>query len=170
MTARRAVAYVWAAPTSTLGLALVAVAGARAAWRAGVLEACGPGVAWWFDLVAPRRGIVAMTLGHVVLGRDEVALDVTRAHERVHVAQCERWGAAFLPAYACASLVAWLRGGDAYLDNTFEQAAWRQAPVRASAFEPGPATRCSQPARLTCAGPDAASAGVRRPAPGAARR
>ncbi len=129
MTARRAFAYAWAAPTTLVGLAVVALAGARVAWRSGVLEAHGPGVGWWFDLVAPGREVFAMTLGHVVLGRDQPALDETRQHERVHVAQCERWGVAFVPAYACASALAWLRGGDAYRDNRFERDAWRVAPI-----------------------------------------
>lgn len=111
---------------------VVILTGARVAWRRGVLEAHGPRVAWWFDHLAPRRGILAMTLGHVVLGRDPAALDQTRAHERVHVAQCERWGVAFLPAYACASALAWLRGGDAYFDNAFEREAWRLAPIGAA--------------------------------------
>ena len=130
---RRTAAYLWAAPTSLPGLLLLVCTGARAAWRDGVLEAHGRGIAWWFDLVAPGRGILAMTLGHVVLARDEAALDETRAHERVHVAQCERWGVCFVPAYLAASAVAWLRGGDAYYDNVFEQEAWRVAPIRAAA-------------------------------------
>ncbi len=41
----------------------------------------------------------AMTLGHVIIGRDECCLDVCREHEQAHVRQVERWGAAFLPAY-----------------------------------------------------------------------
>ena len=45
-----------------------------------------------------------MTLGHVVLGRSAAALAETRAHERVHVTQCERWGPFFVPAYAASSL------------------------------------------------------------------
>ncbi|MCC6988642.1 MAG: hypothetical protein IT181_06575 [Acidobacteria bacterium] len=130
---RRAAAYLWAAPTSLPGLLLAVCTGARMAWRDGVLEAHGRGVARWFDLVAPGRGIIAMTLGHVVLARDEVALGDTRAHERVHVAQCERWGAFFVPAYLCASAIAWLRGGDAYYDNVFEVEAWRVAPIGAAA-------------------------------------
>lgn len=129
MTARRAFAYAWASPTTLLGL--VAGAACRAEWqvRDGVLEGAGPGVARGFELVAPRRGIVAMTLGHVVLGRDAIALDETRDHERVHVAQCERWGAAFVPAYLAASAMAWARGGDAYRDNPFEREAWAHAAV-----------------------------------------
>ena len=65
-----------------------------------------------------------MTLGHVVLGRSLGALDDTRAHERVHVRQCERWGPLFLPAYGLASLAAALRGRNAYLDNRFEREAY----------------------------------------------
>lgn len=129
---RRAAAYLWAAPTSLPGLLLLVCTGARATWRDGVLEAHGRGIARWFDLVAPGRGIIAMTLGHVVLARDEAALDETRGHERVHVAQCERWGVCFVPAYLGAGFVAWLRGGDAYYDNVFEQEAWRVAPIRAA--------------------------------------
>ncbi len=133
MSPRRAAAYLWAAPTTIPGLVLIAGTGARTAWRDGVIEAHGQGVGRWFDLVAPGRGIIAMTLGHVVLARDQSALDDTRAHERVHVAQCERWGVFFVPAYLCASAVARLRGGDAYYDNVFEQEAWRVAPIRSAA-------------------------------------
>ena len=49
------------------------------------------------------QGPHALTLGHVVLGVSQAALDDTRAHERVHVAQYERWGPLFLPAYLAAS-------------------------------------------------------------------
>jgi len=65
-----------------------------------------------------------MTLGHVVLGRDELLLDLTRDHERVHVRQCERWGPLFIPAYLLASLWVKLRGGRPYEDNPFEREAY----------------------------------------------
>ena len=117
--------YLWASPITLLGLLVVAVTAARVRLVDGVLEAHGPGVAAAFDLVAPCRAIAAMTLGHVVLGRSREALNETRAHERVHVAQCEDWGPLFLPAYGASSLVAWLRGGDAYRDNVFERDAWK---------------------------------------------
>jgi hypothetical protein len=61
----------------------------------------------------------AMTLGHVVLCIDDLD-EETLAHELVHVAQWERWGIAFLPAYLVASLMARLRGGHYYRDNAFE--------------------------------------------------
>jgi hypothetical protein len=44
-------------------------------------------------------------------------------HERVHVAQYERWGPLFIPVYLLAGLVTKLRGGRAYADNPFELAA-----------------------------------------------
>lgn len=72
------------------------------------------------------RGADAMTLGHVVIGRDACALEVTRAHERVHVQQYESWGPFFVPAYLLAGLCALLQGGHPYFDNRFEREA-RQA-------------------------------------------
>jgi hypothetical protein len=95
----------------------------------GVLEAHGPRVARLLDVLAPRLHVLAMTLGHVVIGRDRAALDATRAHERVHVRQAERWGPLFVPAYLAASAMAWARGGDAYADNGFEREAWHDAPA-----------------------------------------
>lgn len=73
------------------------------------------------------KGAMAITIGHVVLGVSEAALDVTRDHERVHVRQYERWGPFFIPAYFWSSLVVWARGGHAYLDNGFERQARRDA-------------------------------------------
>ncbi len=65
-----------------------------------------------------------MTLGHVVLARTRDDLESTREHERIHVGQYERWGPLFVPAYFLASGLAWLRGGDSYLDNRFERQAY----------------------------------------------
>lgn len=68
-----------------------------------------------------------MTLGHIVIGRDQQCLDSTRSHERVHVRQCERWGPMFIPAYLFFSLRLLIRGGDAYRDNPFEREAYDRA-------------------------------------------
>jgi hypothetical protein len=116
--------YVWAAPTSMIGLAVIGVTLPRWHVVGGVIEAWGPGIAAAFDLVAPRRAIAAMTLGHVVLARSAAAAAATRSHERVHVAQCERWGPLFVPAYLAASALAWWRGADPYADNPFEREAF----------------------------------------------
>ena len=129
MTVRRSAAYVWAGPTSLMGPLAIALTAPSLRVVAGVLEAQGPGVARLLDLLSPRFAVLAMTLGHVVIARDTAALDETRAHERVHVRQAERWGPVFVPAYLLASAVAWATGGDAYADNPFERAAWRAAPV-----------------------------------------
>jgi hypothetical protein len=67
-----------------------------------------------------------MTLGHVVLGTDQAALEQTRAHELAHVRQAERWGPLFLPAYLAASAWAWLAGRHYYRDNWFERDARRR--------------------------------------------
>ena len=121
-----ALAYVWASPATALGLllALLALRGGRATIRDGVLEVHGPLVRWVLShLTIVHGGVAAITFGHVVLGRDRETLEWSRTHEREHVAQYERWGPFFLPAYLIASLWAFLRGGDFYLDNVFERSA-----------------------------------------------
>ncbi|MGF1580234.1 MAG: hypothetical protein ACFCD0_12800 [Gemmataceae bacterium] len=61
-----------------------------------------------------------MTLGHVIVARDQECLERSRRHERVHVRQFERWGIFLIPV---SRLVGWWlswRGFDPYLDNPFE--------------------------------------------------
>jgi uncharacterized protein (DUF2062 family) len=65
-------------------------------------------------------GAAAMTLGHVVIARDERSLESTRDHERVHVRRCEAWGPFFVPAYVAGSLSAFLSRRHFYFDNRFE--------------------------------------------------
>ena len=118
--------YVWASPATLLGLALAALALWRGRVRIadGILEAHGPWLRWLLATCVPLPGgAEAMTLGHVVIGRDQWALEASRAHERVHVRQYERWGPLFLPAYLIASLWAALSGGHYYADNLFERDA-----------------------------------------------
>ena len=123
----RPLPYLWALPTTTIGfvLALVAVStGGHATVVDGVLEARGGWIRRALRRFPFARGGGAVTLGHVVLGTSRSALTATRAHERVHVAQCERWGPFFLPAYALASLWALARGARPYRDNRFERQAF----------------------------------------------
>jgi uncharacterized protein (DUF2062 family) len=127
------VRYVWAAPTTALGL-LVVLAGL---WRAqarvveGVLEVHGPLLAWLLaHLALVPGGATAMTLGHVVIARDRRSLELTRAHERVHVRQCEAWGPLFVPVYLAASLSAVWRGRNFYFDNRFEVEAFQTSRSR----------------------------------------
>ena len=122
--------YIWAAPTTALGL-LVVLAGL---WRAqvrvveGVVEAHGPALAWLLShFTLMPGGATALTLGHVVIARDSWSLERPAAHERVHVRQCEAWGPLFVPAYVSACLSATLRGGSCYFDNRFEVEAFDAA-------------------------------------------
>jgi hypothetical protein len=123
----RAGAYLWAFPVTLPGLGLTALAlltGGRARGVSGVLEARGGLARVGLRYLVPLRGgASAMTLGHVVLGRDEGSLERTRAHERAHVRQCEQWGPLFIPAYVLASMAAAFRGGHYYRDNWFEREA-----------------------------------------------
>ena len=123
--------YLWVFPTSSVGLLLATIGrlgGATAQLRAGVLEVHGPGIRRVLGALPVAFRIQAITFGHVVLGRDADCLERTRAHERVHVEQAQRWGPLFLPAYLVGSAIAWLRGGDAYRDNPFEREAYAAAP------------------------------------------
>ena len=117
--------YLWASPCTLVGAVAalsVLLCGARARWVRGVLEVSG-------GALAQRLPFDAITLGHVVLARTPRAMVRLRRHERVHVRQCERWGAAFFPAYLAAGAWQWLRGRSAYWDNPFEIEA------RADAFK-----------------------------------
>lgn len=121
----RLVVYLWVLPTTAVGLIFVPLAlvsGGGVQVVAGVVEVYGGLAAGFLKHLA--FGASAMTLGHVVLGRDRDALEWSRSHERVHVRQCERWGPLFIPAYLGASLVVWMRGGRPYWDNPFEREAY----------------------------------------------
>lgn len=123
-------AYLWASPNTLLGLIIVFVAvctGGQARIVRGVVEVHGgfatrllSGWVLWI------RHAAAMTLGHVILGRNQECLNHSRDHEHVHVRQYERWGPLMLPAYLGSSLLLYFRGLDPYLDNPFEQEAYNQ--------------------------------------------
>jgi hypothetical protein len=125
---RRVIVYLWVLPTSLVGLPFVAIAilsGGRLRIVDGVLEAHSIALRLILRYCTPvRGGASAITMGHVVLGQDQHALEWTRSHERVHVRQCERWGPLFLPAYLFAGLLALMRGKRMYLDNRFEVEAY----------------------------------------------
>jgi len=129
---KRALVYLWAFPTTLLGLLflpLAMISGGGYQVVGGVLEIHGGFVEFFLrrcTLLA--GGASAMTLGHVVLGRDVLLLELTRPHERVHVRQCERWGPLFLPAYGIGCLIAFARGGQMYRDNPFEREAYDAVP------------------------------------------
>jgi hypothetical protein len=119
---RRLIAYAWASPNTLLGIAIGLLLAGRFRWVDGVIEIYGRNVA----AVLARLFVpaAALTMGHVVFGRDRHCLDSTRIHERVHVHQYERWGIAFLPAYILASVWLYARGRDGYRENPFEREAY----------------------------------------------
>jgi hypothetical protein len=120
---------IWAAPATLLGLSLgmLALFTGGTARRVGRVVEIHGGLAKTFLERFPGEPI-AMTLGHTVIGRTQAGLDITRAHELVHVKQYERWGVFMLPAYLACSLCLWLIGRDPYRDNPFEKQAFREAP------------------------------------------
>jgi len=124
----RIVVYLWTSPTTLAGCLLLVptlCTGGRCRVVDGVMEVWGGFTTFFLKhCTLLKGGATAMTLGHIVLGRDELAHDLTRSHERVHVKQAERWGPLFLPAYGVASLIALLRGQRPYRDNAFEREAY----------------------------------------------
>jgi hypothetical protein len=124
----RLLAYIWSFPTTCVGLLFLPLTiGGRARLVQGVLELHGPAIAWILQRLVPLPGgASAMTLGHVIVGRDAASLDRSRLHEHVHVQQAERWGPLFIPAYLVAAAMVWIRGGEAYRDNPFEREAYRR--------------------------------------------
>jgi hypothetical protein len=131
------VAYLWVSPVTVCALSLVLLGlltGGRAGMVWGVVEVHGGLVGWYLRRGMPWFGpAAAMTLGHVILGRDADCLDSSREHEHVHVRQYERWGPFFIPAYLAASVWCWLCGYDAYFDNPFEREAYDADEKRGSA-------------------------------------
>jgi hypothetical protein len=123
---RSLIAYAWTGPNTALGLMLVGLAcatGGRVRLEDGVVEAHGGLLPALLRRLLPPHGAAAVTLGHTVLGCDARSLARYRGHEHEHVAQYERWGPFFLPAYFAGSLAALVRGGHPYRDNPFEVAA-----------------------------------------------
>ena len=122
--------YIWALPNTLLGLLFVPtviITRGRMEVVDGVLEIHGGLISFFLRYCVPiRGGAYAMTLGHVVLGRDSRSLSATRRHERAHVRQCEVWGPAFIPAYLAAGLWGIVRGRGAYKGNYFERKATEQ--------------------------------------------
>jgi hypothetical protein len=124
----RLLRYLWVGPTTCIGIGL-AVASLRRGHVAivdGVIEAHSPFLRRALASLTPLAGGAdAMTLGHVVIGRDARALELTRDHERAHVRQYELWGPLFVPVYLLAGVYALIQGGHPYFDNRFEREAMK---------------------------------------------
>jgi hypothetical protein len=125
---RSAFAYLWVAPVTLFGLVLALIAyglGASVKQRFGVLEVAGNSRTPLLRAISNQFD--AITLGHVILGRNHGTLARWRRHEHVHVRQYERWGLLFPIMYALASFRALLRGKRFYWDNTYEVEAREHA-------------------------------------------
>jgi hypothetical protein len=121
-------AYLWAGPNSLVGLAgALTTRGRPVRWRGVLLfEDAGGGLARFLRW----RGFTAITLGHVIVANARLS-DEVLAHELVHVAQHERWGPLYYPAYLAASVLGYKR-------NPFERAATRLAGAALDARQPRP--------------------------------
>ncbi|HWR77942.1 MAG TPA: hypothetical protein VN283_12140 [Thiobacillus sp.] len=140
----RVLLYLWALPVTLLGILVAFIArSSGGTWLRvdGVLESAGGWPAWALKRGFPFSGAVAaITLGHVVVGVSLDALTATRAHERAHVRQFERWGMLLLVLYPLAGLLAWARGGHPYRDNVFEcEARAAESVARDKPGRPGSA-------------------------------
>lgn len=135
MNPSRVLKLLWAAPCTAVGLPLAALAlatGGRIARRGHTLEAAFDDRRPVARRIVRRLPFNGIALGHVIVATSARDLERLRDHERVHVAQAERWGPLFFPAYLAASAWAWLRRGNPYWDNPFEVEARRLAATAGS--------------------------------------
>lgn len=128
MKHRSTFAYFWVAPVTVFGLFFALIAywlGASVKRRYGVLEVAGNTRTPILRFISSR--FEAITIGHVILGRNHGTLTRFRSHEHVHVRQYERWGLLFPILYVLASFKALLMGKKFYWDNVFEIEARNKA-------------------------------------------
>ena len=117
--------YVWAGPNSLVGLVGGLTTRSRPVrWRGVLLfEDASAGLARFLRW----RGFAAITLGHVIVANRPLS-DRLLAHELEHVAQHERWGPLYSPAYLLGSVLGYRR-------NPFERSASRAAAAVGQALE-----------------------------------
>ena len=122
--------WLWALPTTLVGVLLGFIGGARPAHTSGpecawVWHVEGGLLGWLFSAVAlPGGHIGAQTIGAVILIRPDCDPRLL-THERCHVRQAFALGPLYLPVY----LVSWLLAGCSYADN------WMERQARAAAGE-----------------------------------
>jgi hypothetical protein len=118
--------YIWASPATLLGIVAGCIAvllGATVNIFRGVLEISLRPRSGRLTQALARLPCAAITIGHVVIAQSEEYQNLLRAHERVHVAQYEKWGLVFFIAYPLESVLQRLQGNHPYLDNRFEVSA-----------------------------------------------
>jgi hypothetical protein len=119
--------YVWPLPITIFGLILAGIvkaSGGACTRHGNALEASNGAASRLLWLMNPWGNIEAITLGHVILARNPAIAARLRSHEHTHVRQYERWGVIFPFAYLASSVIAVIKGGDAYRDNVFEREAF----------------------------------------------
>ncbi|NOT17685.1 MAG: hypothetical protein HOP20_06420 [Sulfuriferula sp.] len=127
--------YLWALPCTIVGITWVLpvlLLGAKARGVSGALEISLPNSDHIISKLYQRPPFIAITFGHVIIGKSTAELARLRTHEHAHVRQYECWGILFFIAYPLSSLLQWARGRHPYWDNHFEIAA-RAAEKRALA-------------------------------------
>jgi hypothetical protein len=119
--------YIWALPYTLLGFLFIPFTFfTKGSMQiiGGELELHGRVISFILKHCLPVRGeVAALTLGHVILGRDRETLLASRWHERAHVRQYEILGPFFIFVYLAASLWALVRGKGAYQGNYLEKEA-----------------------------------------------
>jgi hypothetical protein len=121
--ARRWLGFLWAAPTTLVGLLFAILGGARPyAVRPALTLHFIPWGRWTpWGLFFGAGHFAATTFGHVtVIARHAAENRVTIRHERQHTLQCWRWGPLFLPIY----LAQWAAHGFRYSRIPLEHAAY----------------------------------------------
>lgn len=117
----------WALPYTIIGLSIGGIGlcfGSSVRVRGRAIEFYGGGVKWMLNRLPQGKFILALTLGHTILGQTVSTLDISRKHETVHITQFERWGPFMLPAYLIASIYMSFTGRHFYHDNPFEKEAY----------------------------------------------
>jgi hypothetical protein len=120
------VGWIWALPTSLIGLLIAACTGARPyRWRqAGVWQWIGHGPVW--DKFT-KDGFGAITFGTITIFSDALKDDATMIrHERAHTIQAFGLGVLFLPAYLLMGAMEWAAGRDGYRADPLEVDAYTE--------------------------------------------
>lgn len=117
---------VWASPYTLIGILIGSFGllfGGRVQFQGRAIEFYDGGVKWFLHQLPYGEYMLALTLGHVILGQTNASLDISRTHEAVHITQYERWGPFMVPVYYLASVYVWLTGRRFHRDNPFEREA-----------------------------------------------
>lgn len=118
--------YIWAAPCTAVGAligALLCALGGSPRFVCGVVEVGFRNRSHPCARALLRLPFGGITFGHVVLAPTHECHAVLRPHERIHVAQYEKWGVFFFALYAASSFIQLLSGRRPYMDNCFEKEA-----------------------------------------------